>query len=633
MQIERVEGKNFLSLGDFSFDLAGRGIISVRGVNEDKGGSDSNGAGKSALFESIGWCLYGQTVRKLAPDKVINRYGDGACEVRVYLTGPAGDKYIVERKRAKGKAILTLTTLNQDASASSAQATQEAIDALMGQGWDLYCASGYFGQGSLVAWPSLTDRQVKAIFTAALALDEDESRFLAAKEHHRGLLVDLARLEGSIQAHEQAGSVARGNQASAVQREQEWEITRSERVKRAEERAQITLDQAAAERARSPKAPDLARVAKIRADIAKQGQEEARQKAGAQAAQELRQKVVALETRHNIDQKTLAGVRAEIERAGKLLGSDCPTCGRKIGPQEVGRVTAGQQSRAGELGTAIATQGQLLAAARARVAQLEDQVEDAREARALAQELRQELGQLELEAKYAAAHSDNVARLEAQYGAEVNWAKEIGLEQNPWIVEQDKFKAQAVKSDQAAEAARVDHAKVEVSAMAYQYLIEAYGPSGIPSHKLDSVTPELNAAAAHYSNSLTNGAIMIDFQTTKKLKTGEVREKFQVTAINESGSDAYGGLSSGEKRRVDLACSLAFRALVAAQAKQTGLLIVDEVFDALDATGQELVLELLETELPPGGTIIVITHNQALAAHFPQQITMVKRDGVTRMAA
>ena len=53
----------------------------------------------------------------------------------------------------------------------------------------------------------------------------------------------------------------------------------------------------------------------------------------------------------------------------------------------------------------------------------------------------------------------------------------------------------------------------------------------------------------------------------------------------------------------------------------------DEVFDALDETGVEQVIELLQELSKEKSSIFVISHNDHLKSYFTNIITVTKKDG------
>lgn len=78
-----IKIKNFLSFGECEFNLERNGFIHIYGVNNStKDSANSNGSGKSALFDALVWALTGETIRGLTND-VCNLYTNEGCSVEV----------------------------------------------------------------------------------------------------------------------------------------------------------------------------------------------------------------------------------------------------------------------------------------------------------------------------------------------------------------------------------------------------------------------------------------------------------------------------------------------------------------------------------------------------------------------
>lgn len=99
IRFNTISLQGFLSFGDLQvLDLV-KGNTSIIGINKTDNYSESNGSGKSALVEAIVWCLTGSTTRGISADKVINEnYTDKGCYVNLSLTIDS-DEYEVIRYR------------------------------------------------------------------------------------------------------------------------------------------------------------------------------------------------------------------------------------------------------------------------------------------------------------------------------------------------------------------------------------------------------------------------------------------------------------------------------------------------------------------------------------------------------
>jgi len=58
--------QNFMSIRYAEVNLANQGLVLLQGVNQDSPAFDSNGAGKSSIFEALTYVLFEKTIRGLA---------------------------------------------------------------------------------------------------------------------------------------------------------------------------------------------------------------------------------------------------------------------------------------------------------------------------------------------------------------------------------------------------------------------------------------------------------------------------------------------------------------------------------------------------------------------------------------
>lgn len=166
-----------------------------------------------------------------------------------------------------------------------------------------------------------------------------------------------------------------------------------------------------------------------------------------------------------------------------------------------------------------------------------------------------------------------------------------------------------------------------------EFWANGFGNSGVKSLLLDTVAPYLSFQASTYMEAITGGTGRIEFSTQTRLRTGEFRDKFGVEASYAFGGNKYGGVSGGEKRRVDLCCLLALGDLAASRSfLPIAMKFFDEPFENLDGPGAEQVVMLLKNYVADKyKTVLIVTHDENLKALIPNRLTVIKEGGISRI--
>ena len=82
VEFKRLILHNFMSFGDAEIRFEDEGFIRVSGVNENPlDNAGSNGSGKSSLWEALIWALTGETIR--GTKHIVNMFGEDGCFVDV----------------------------------------------------------------------------------------------------------------------------------------------------------------------------------------------------------------------------------------------------------------------------------------------------------------------------------------------------------------------------------------------------------------------------------------------------------------------------------------------------------------------------------------------------------------------
>jgi len=103
--------------------------------------------------------------------------------------------------------------------------------------------------------------------------------------------------------------------------------------------------------------------------------------------------------------------------------------------------------------------------------------------------------------------------------------------------------------------------------------------------------------------------ILVKIEGYTKLKSGEVRDKINVTVSRDSEHWAkFVNLSGGQRARLNACAVFTFQHFINNASKYGGLdfLSMDEFLEGLDRRGQKMALNLLDSA---GATTLVISHN------------------------
>lgn len=127
INFKSIKLKNFVSFKDeeIEFDKY-QGFINIFGSNKSDDTAKSNGSGKSSLFNSICWCLTGQTIQ--GSKKVENIFCSGETKVELNFVLDNKDYTII---RSKNPSNLKIFLDNKDISGKGIRDTEKIVKELL----------------------------------------------------------------------------------------------------------------------------------------------------------------------------------------------------------------------------------------------------------------------------------------------------------------------------------------------------------------------------------------------------------------------------------------------------------------------------------------------------------------------
>ena len=165
MILNKIDIKNFYSIGDISLKFNDSGIVFIEGKNKDIGGS--NGSGKSSIFEAIVWGLYGKTIRKSTEEALVNNKHKKECLVRIELDN---GRVVIERTRRPN--FLRFIVDGEDRTQESITSTQVEVEKFFNLNYKTFVASTVWGQQNDFDFISASLEDKRTILKNFLNLDE-----------------------------------------------------------------------------------------------------------------------------------------------------------------------------------------------------------------------------------------------------------------------------------------------------------------------------------------------------------------------------------------------------------------------------------------------------------------------------
>lgn len=636
MKIQELQIENFLTIGKASLKLSDKGLVLIQGENKDDDSADSNGAGKSSIPDALCWALFGETARGVKGDSIVNHTAKKNTAVKA-IVNDDGVLYEITRyrKHSEHKNRLFVLVDGVDMTKGTDKLTQDFIVKLLGCSLEVFAAAVYAGQEKMPDLPGMTDKELKVLVEEAAGIDKLQKAHEIAREKLREKKTELVRLADALETlknqkqHYQDEAIAREDDRA------EWDRL-----------AKVTLATILAD-AKSVgdhhKSLDEeilafdedahnAKVEEVKASIASVDAERekltALEKELIIANSELKFQISTLGTL----KKQLDGVVISLSDMEHKIGKSCGECGKEHTKDDLEGITKATEIRRGELEKKMKEhlivakkQKETVESASKRVSDFKASMTDISAAVVLERSLRDIT--TAHKTKIAERHTlaEKVKELGTKYGAKK-------AEENPWqkVIDSslDKVTETLTKIGEVERTADVKNMEVKL----HEDAVDVFGQSGVRAHILDTVTPFLNERTSHYLSTLSDGNIIAEWSTLTTTTKGELREKFNIAVSNDKGADSFQGLSGGEKRKVRLSAAMALQDMVASRAsKPIELFIADEVDHALDESGLERLMAILNEKATVRGTVLVISHN-SLTDWIREQATVTKEGGYSTVS-
>lgn len=558
MKVASIELEAFTTHDQATLHLPKTGAVLVQGPN---------GAGKSSFLEAVAFACFGKTIRGTDPWRA-----GVAGKLTVSLREPA--LRVVRGCTAKGTRKLALESAGESAPAyDTAKKAAEALAEVVPD-FDLWKRTHVFTSADASQFSTATDAERKRLLERMLGLELlDKAAALAklAQSDHR------ARLEAST------------SQLARFDREVQALLDHRATLQR---HAALDVE---------PQAPDTVEdIEGLKRDL------EAKQAALAAAQNES----TLAQTDVDNAQQRVAMVTARIEahrrtHPGRVPPTHCTACKQPLPGGDEGQALFAKKLASWQFDLEM-LEADMPAAYQAKERE-----------QAVLREVQRKLRDLTSQAN--SLHSG----LQQASQAQAAWLTQHAA----WRERQARLRADADKAYEQLVALQKQHAEDQAQHAEllqdvdlHAALVSLFGLRGLRSAVLAHALEGIEAQANRWMRLLMPGGFTLKLKSFSEKASGGVSETLSLEVVG-AGGEGYKALSSGERRRVDLALLLALTSIsAAAQGTEPGTLWLDEVFDALDAeNGVGGVVHVIE-ELAKTRCVVVITHNRELADRVPAAV-------------
>jgi DNA repair exonuclease SbcCD ATPase subunit len=589
---KNVELENFLSFARERFEFPEKGLILLEGENLDEG--DSNGSGKSSIWDGIAWCIWGETLKGLRGDDVVSWGRDKDCRVGTEFV--LNDKlYQISRYRKHSKfgERLIVDVDGKPQEKGTPSLTQKWLDEEIGFDLRLFKSVVVFSQGDNFNFVNESDKKQKEILSTIRNVDFSYP-LGAVREKLKAVEQRVNKLGREIEI-----ATARAGDINV----RDLEILSSEFENERVERVGILV----AKKAKCKS--DLERLEKQKSDVA--GLEAVKMKINVEVSK-VKAKMDLARGRRDKALSEHATSSGYIDRMN-ALGEVCPTCENRVDVRAKEANVTFQESRRERFKKVLDDLDDFFSRAEVSIGDLES---------------KKSLVNSKLIEKKSAVSTMRMIRKELEQATLDVEAKKN--EPNPYLKRIEKAESQIQAFEDEIKSATRKIKDIQVKIPYFRFWEQGFSDKGIKSFLFDMMCGSLNAKCNGYLNVLTTGDVSVKFDTQSVTKAGDVRERISCDVRVGERVVPYAAYSGGEKTRISLATDMSLTDLMCDyHGSEFNLLVHDEQDTYLDGQGRQNYLKLLK-ERAKNQCVIVVAHDREFRGLFDTVWTIQKENGVSR---
>lgn len=581
--IKTLTVKNFMSVGNQTqaIDFQQKLLTLVLGENLDMGGDDAgsrNGTGKTTIVNALSYALYGEALTKIRKDNLVNKTNGKAMLVTIAFEKD-GITYRVERGRKPNVMKYYIDDQEQelsDVSQGDSRKTQEDLNRMIGMNPKMFkhiVALNTYTQPFLSLHNNEQQEIIEQLLGIQLLSEKADILKTHIKRSKEDIALETARLEGLKISNEKVEETIHSlnNKSSAWQNQNTTDIEKLE--KNLKELESVDIDK---ELETHQKLEDWTKLN--------------------DALKQLQKDRAGLESTIEQADKTAKKLHDDLEKLNHK--ATCYACGQDLPQDKIEQMQKTLEEEYGESNSYVMELAQ----------QLEQTVKDI-----------EAVGDLDQRPN---TYYDTIKEAydHRQYVESINTALVNKKEDaNPYLDQIDELKNQAVQKIDWDTANTLQKLKEHQE---FLHKLLTNKDSFIRKKIIDQNLTFLNNRLTHYLDQL-GLPHLVTFKNDLSVEITQLGQELD-----------FDNLSRGERNRLILGLSFAFRDVWENLYQKINLLFLDELIDSgMDSAGVESSLAILKKmSRESGKNIFLISHKDELMGRVNNVLRVVKENGFTAYA-
>lgn len=567
----KLEISNILSIEYAEVTFPDSGLVLVDGWNYDKDGA--NGAGKTAIFNALSFCLYGDIPRNITKSEILRR-GAKSAYVKCTLPTKYGTLEILRKKANTVSLCLNGNDIDDT-----------DIIKYIGVSYDQFTLVQYFAQDQTPRFLDLNDTGRKDLLVKLISAELIEKAKAKSDTELKLVLAKIAELQASQQALQSKKTAYSESMVDITALNEELYQLNTQRG--------AILDKI--QRLDQVEQPDL----NAQYSILKRIRDEL------DALLEHKGAITALKRQlRDLDN----------EHYSNCLS--CPSCNTTL-------MVANDELVAYDVQASQLVQEQKKTSLISSIKTLEVKLVKEAALRDASEKCQSHINQLSVDYKSAKARRSELQAFIGKIDANIN-GLQSQISRNDLLAKKVS-EIETTVASQSASLVDLDNQLLKLQAAS-----QALSPTGVPAYIMDNVIDLFNDKVQNLISSIWPDAAY-SLLSYRESKSGNVTAKMSDSLHLSGVKCSVGSLSGGERRCLSLAIDLALLDVISTYTgTNINPVILDEPFNNLDHVNREVALDVIR-EASRTRCIVVVDHASEVKASFDTVWKVVKRGGISTL--